>query len=222
MGKGPTRIWNPQWSTLNKQSKRFMDELTKAYMAGILDGEGSIGIYISRSGDMYCSHMLQITVKMSTPEPVDLFSEVYGAKAHWGGIRKNSKPCKTVILRSHRAMTCLQDLLPYLRVKRKQAQIGIDFQLNKVYAPRRKGWGAGTERITEEEWVKRESYRLQMYALNSGQLGVVVKPVARAVAETEWRGAARKQAAMRQSDLRRNAQSAAEMPAPRARKKGPK
>lgn len=168
----------------------MIEETTKAYLAGIMDGEGSIGIYIVRNGSRYATHMLQISVGMTEPQAVRLIADSYGVKTHINSRpHTNSKDRLVVTLRSDNALRLLRDIEPYMLVKKEHARIGIAFQESKINRVRdnAKGWGAGRRPLTKTEWDKRESYRLQMYALSSGQLGVDPSR-RRAVAETEWRG----------------------------------
>ena len=160
-----------------------MDSHDAAYLAGIIDGEGSIGIYVARGGKGYGSHVLQVTIRMNEPAYViHLISELLGVKTIPHPARGNSKPSRSVIVRAEKARLFLLEIHDYLLVKYDHATLGIAFQEAKTNWVRnnRKGWGVGRARMTEEEWNLRERYRIQMYLLNSGR--------SLAVAETEWKG----------------------------------
>lgn len=191
-----------------------MTETDKAYIAGIIDGEGCIGIYVARGGKGYGSHALQVVVKMSEPQAITMISETFDTPIHVGGVRGNSRPCGTVTLRAEKALSLLQACLPYLRVKKAQAEIGIEFQLTKKNWITRngKGFAVGRERLSQEEWDLRESFRVRMYAANSGRLGFQPK-VLRAAATTEWEGRLPK-GRKRQSGLCGNTERSAEMTDP--------
>lgn len=198
-----------------------MTETDKAYIAGILDGEGSIGIYVAKGGDGYGSHVLQVTVKMSEPAAVEMISAVCNVPIHVGKVRNNSRPCGTIIIRAGKALELLTQCLPYMRVKKVQAEIGIAFQTAKAncLTRNRKGAVRGRERLSREEWDLREAFRVRMYAANSGRLGFVPKPL-RAAATTEWEGRPRGSGRKRQSGLRGNTERAAEMTAPTTLEEG--
>ena len=87
-----------------------LDEPTKAYLAGIMDGEGCIGIYETISLDLYSSAILQVTVGMTVPDAVDLIAKTYGVCSFWI-FRKNVKPQKRVTLRSEKALRLLKDIM---------------------------------------------------------------------------------------------------------------
>lgn len=189
-----------------------MDTTTAAYLAGIIDGEGSIGIYIAHGGHGYGSHMLQVTVGMTDAEPVELIARLTGAATHISHGRHNSKPRLVVACRAERARLFLLEIVPYMLVKREHALIGIEFQTTKGDFVRtgRVGVPRGRARMSEAEWQRRESYRLRIAAINSGRLGVDQNR--RAVAETEWSG--RLPGRKRQSDLGGNVESMAETAMP--------
>ena len=194
-----------------------MSETEKAYIAGILDGEGSIGIYVARSGGGHGSHVLQVTVKMSEPAAVEFISVSCGVPIHVGKVQGNSRPCGTVILRAGKALDLLSQCLPYMRVKKVQAEIGIEFQKAKTnwITRNRTGFRVGRARLSREEWDLREGFRVRMYAANSGRLGFIPKPL-RAAATTEWEGRLPVGSRKRQSGLHGNMERAAEMTAPAA------
>lgn len=169
-----------------------MDTTTAAYLAGIIDADGSVGIYITKSGTSYRSHALQVTLAMTVPDAVYLMAAETGSPAVHKSQRENSKLQYAVVIRSDRASVFLQQIVPYMRVKREQALLGIEFQdakTNWSHVGIKGGYGRGKARLTEEEWLLRETYRLRMYGLNSGRLGLV--PKSRVAAETEWRGSSK-------------------------------
>lgn len=105
-----------------------------SYMAGIIDGEGTIRInkanmtktkQVRYANPKYAA---SISLGMTDRQIPDLFVEVFGGKTRLECVQGNRKP----IYRwgtSGRIGTqaILKQLLPYLRVKRKQAELVIDF-----------------------------------------------------------------------------------------------
>lgn len=169
-----------------------MDSTDKAYMAGIFDGEGSVGIYLVKGGKGYSYHALKATVSMVEPVAVTMLHEAYGGGLFLQDVKANSRTRLNFNVHGQNCVDMLIDLSPYLRVKRPQADVAIEYW----YARTDMRWEKDvkgkvtTVRMTEEEWQLRESFRLRMFALNSGKLGKI--PNLCAVVETEWRGAARK------------------------------
>lgn len=90
------------------------------YAAGLFDGEGSVSI--SRSGDRV---WLSVRLSISHRDVLEEFEE------HWGGyVRIHSKRCNTVhqwYMHGTLAEDFLTDVLPYLRVKKKDVELGLRF-----------------------------------------------------------------------------------------------
>lgn len=111
----------PLWtedSGLTNNRKATSEEL--AYLAGIIDGEGTIGIYLNSVNGNY---QLRMAVEMTDFEAIDLFQEIFGGTSY---IRKpdtkpNRKAKKIWYAFNSQASEIIIQLLPYLRVKKKQA-----------------------------------------------------------------------------------------------------
>lgn len=105
-----------------------MDSLTFAYLAGVLDSDGTIGIkrstYAMRvRGDASTPiYSERIHIRQVTREAIDLFAETFG-----GNVAMEDPHAKRgrVLYRwgctDKRAVEVLTALLPYLRIKRQQA-----------------------------------------------------------------------------------------------------
>lgn len=102
-------------------------ELTKQYIAGFFDGEGSIGLYFnSRNG---CSLRTQLTQNKGkdSSKIMGFLKEKYGGnlseqKTLSGGIKYNWQ------LNADKSTSFLADIEPYLILKKKQAQLVILWQ----------------------------------------------------------------------------------------------
>lgn len=95
-----------------------------AYTAGLLDGEGSISI----------TPKLYLSVKIrNTDKPVLLWLQevLHRFLAKSGGLYKNNstnKQCFSLEFNGKHAKSVLEFLLPYLRIKKRQAELAIEFQ----------------------------------------------------------------------------------------------
>ena len=102
-----------------RRREALTDEL--GYLAGIVDGEG----YIGANAGNDCLHRFsrfQLRVAMCDPQPAELLADLYG-----GAIQIHARPAgrRTLFVwdsYGDRAAGVLADLLPYLRVKRGQAE----------------------------------------------------------------------------------------------------
>jgi hypothetical protein len=121
-----------------------------AYLAGIIDGEGCISIFFSRN-----RHVLQVSCKMTDTQAIDLLHEAFGGGRSKTPKRKGENfDTWSWTVSNKSANDCLDQLFPYLRVKKYQALIGLlyykDCILGKV--------GSKTGKISEENMRKRDMF----------------------------------------------------------------
>lgn len=97
------------------------DPLELAYLAGIIDGEGCIGLY--RYTKQYvCS----VAIGMCDAEPILLLHGLYGG--HYRVEKKcRKRPVHCLSMQGIAAQRCLTDLIPFLRVKQGRAEIALKF-----------------------------------------------------------------------------------------------
>ena len=94
---------------------------TLAYLAGILDGEGSISYYRRRGRR---GRDLRVCISMTDPEAIDLFAKTFGGGiVHYDIPKGGHKGVYRWAASSGRAEQVLNMLSPYLQVKRKLADI---------------------------------------------------------------------------------------------------
>lgn len=138
-------------------------ERDRAYLAGLVDGEGAIGIALARPrsrGEMR-SHAVYLTVSNTYLTAMDKMREL------WGGtlvVRRASKESDRMIgnLRwsSRAAANVLQEIRPYLLIKHEQADLALEF-MRDMDKRRSK-----THAISEDEWHNRERLRVAIRQLN--------------------------------------------------------
>jgi hypothetical protein len=96
--------------------------LDVVYLAGFFDGEGCITVTVNNKGYAYV--MIETTQRVR--EPLDLMKATFGSSGevrpikggkYWG-LRYNGTHAEAV----------LRELLPYLRVKREQAELALRFR----------------------------------------------------------------------------------------------
>lgn len=108
-----------------------MDDIQLAWAAGLLDGEGSFSIKrVTRNGVVH--YQLWLVCGMAHIEPNErairelhsLFDGHVGIHTSKGN-RLNTITWTVV---SQKALVCLERVAPYLRVKKRQAELLIEFQ----------------------------------------------------------------------------------------------
>ena len=137
-------------------------ETHKAYLAGLIDGEGHVGITTSRvrPGGLWRSHYLIVTLS-NTHIPTMAW-----VKSFWQGtlvIRQQPQqrtPIGNLRWSSAQATAVLKDIRRYSRIK--AAQIELALQFSKIIEDRHRS----TKYISEEEWNLREELRLAIRQLN--------------------------------------------------------
>ena len=133
-----------------------------AYLAGIVDGEGSI--YITKSKNKQFTAGLKVA--MNDKPALTLFQSVFGGKISKGTRKidkRNNKLYAPAWVLQYRSLNDIKSIItkltPFLQVKRKQAEIVLDFielkffpgdkfqtqgQLNNKYiqcrAEKKRGW----------------------------------------------------------------------------------
>lgn len=138
----------------------LMSSLTteqKAYWAGLLDGDGSIMIY--NDGDK--GYPLAVTIVNNSFEVLDSATFEFDS----GHLTQFKSGAYLWQITRDYAYNFLRMLLPYLRIKRKQAELGIEYWQNRS---RQKGG----KQLPEEEVALREEYYRRMQQLNRPQLTI--------------------------------------------------
>ena len=133
------------------------------YIAGFVDGEGTITIrkYRTRNSIRGYSYNLYFAVSNTNPEVLKAMRDVVGAgcvtrsnkfknKPHW-------KECFHWKAHSRKAAIIIEKLLPYLIIKKPQAQLALKFQQKMIQ---------GHHHLTEEEWAFRDKCYREMRKLN--------------------------------------------------------
>jgi len=111
------------------------------YAAGIIDGEGCIGVWgnYNNACRLKRYYRLNVTVGMSDPEPIIFLKNTFGGsyKKYLGRTPEHRSRYHWV-LANDLAKSFLEDILPYLKGKREQALVAIEFQKVKkrrLYRP---------------------------------------------------------------------------------------
>lgn len=150
----------------------MITDLDRAYMAGIIDGEGAIQISVTKKQGRTAVHRLTVSVGTTDIEAMQALGELWGRTAivvHPKG-EGNLRSWAKLQWQSAMAANFLRELRPFLRLKAKHADIALAFadELNPE--------SDRAVRITPERWERREELRAQLSAIQvkrPRRLGVV-------------------------------------------------
>jgi len=135
------------------------------YIAGFFDGEGSISISWQKTPNTFRKRVCRSTVSIgNTDYPVLKYVQsCLGGTIHFIPQRNKRWHASWVWKASTKeAATIIEKLLPYLRVKAKQAKLLIEYQQYKDAIQWR-----GRRGYTQEEWDTIGSFRDKMRSLNA-------------------------------------------------------
>ena len=107
-----------------------------AYMAGIFDGEGCIVIhdrsYFTKSGLKRTRYYPEINVANTNEWIIHQFKFAFGGSLYLRKKKTNKSQAIWVWqTTSKKATMCLEVLLPYLKLKKRQAELAIEMEIRR-------------------------------------------------------------------------------------------
>jgi len=146
-----------------------MKKTDLAYMAGVIDGEGNITLAKRNNGKYKAGvrYDIQIGVTNTNKWLLESFRFAFG-----GSIRKKRKGFKSLpssqdcfdwSVTNQQAFTAIKALLPYLQLKRPQAELAITFCGTINYSYRSTG-------VPQEITALREAEYILMKKLQKGEI----------------------------------------------------
>jgi len=129
-------------------------ELIYSYLAGFIDADGSITITIERSKrktktgeklqEQYCVKLSAHNCKI---EPIQMLSEEFGGgkirfkKTGKAKNHDNWRPCYEWMITKNKAALAIKLLLPFLLIKKKQAELCLQLdKIKKTHSASKRRW----------------------------------------------------------------------------------
>ena len=112
----------------------LVNKVILAYAAGIMDGEGCIHIRRRKKYNCFWPHIYDLQVVVSTTDGIlaDWFYERFGGHICKCKLRTTSNyPKYQWCIQANQATGFLRKVLPYLLLKKQQAELAIKFQDKK-------------------------------------------------------------------------------------------
>jgi hypothetical protein len=141
----------------------MITEAISAYVAGLIDGEGSIVIDVAWCASGSPCHSLRVSICSTSRLLIDWLLGVYGGSASndtRSSIKRGRRPCWAWRLSAARAQHFLESVYPYLIEKKRQASLAVEFQKQKDR--KRASRPLSQQVITEREWYRQEISRLNL------------------------------------------------------------
>lgn len=143
-----------------------MNEYDLVYMAGFFDGEGCISVSRSRkktNNKLYLKYYITLTVGQSGEQGKKIcewIQDIFGGKVFESHRNRHlfDSSLEWVWAATQKPHIFLKQILPYLKIKKKQAELAIEFQKqsNKYIGKSRPSDIEKIEKYSYYETVKRE------------------------------------------------------------------
>ncbi len=122
------------------------DDLAKwIYASGIVDGEGFVSVVKTKPEKLAISPRFRaiLTVTNTNKDLINWLMENFGGRFGTKRIHQNNvKPCFTWIISDRKLYPFLKGIYPYLIVKKRLAEITLNFLEGKTYRRGRRGVGS--------------------------------------------------------------------------------
>ncbi len=137
---------------------------TKAYFAGFFDGDGSVTICKreGRKTNHSATHYMLVQITNGVKEPLDLVSKIFGGSYH--PVKTSTGRAWKWALTGEKARIFLEDMYPYLIVRKSAVKLALEFQKTCV----RKKFPI---RVATPKWLikKRDAYKERLILLNKAK-----------------------------------------------------
>ena len=140
-----------------------------AYLAGLFDGEGCVSILkvSKQAGFKSFRYRLRIQITNTNKHLMNWLNERFNFHiATHVPLKKNWKMCWVALKHDRKARNMLVEMLPYLKVKKDEALLAIEFQKHKDQI----GTSNGASGLTQEQIEYRERLKKELSALKEQKI----------------------------------------------------
>jgi len=110
--------------------RRKVGQDVDAYLAGFLDGEGSVTFHVWSSKKPWSTE-IRVSAYNTVREPIELFRRVYGGNIKTLAKKPRRRDCFAWTAHGKDALWALCRMLPWLRLKRQKARLACTILLNR-------------------------------------------------------------------------------------------
>lgn len=140
----------------------------RGYAAGLIDGEGCISIRVinptENNRQINACYNLQVSMNMVDGDSIDFMYGCYGGNIYHKKVyQENRQEHWRWEITSEKAMIFLKQILPFLRCKKPQAELGIRFQIERRKLPKviNQHNMPSSEQLKSFLWYYKEMQRLK-------------------------------------------------------------
>lgn len=130
-----------------------MDKELLAWMAGFVDGEGTITICSVAKNKTFVP---KLAVSNTNYDSIKIFEDNFGGKVRlrkWEN--KKWKPCYEWSLTSRAACKAIEQLQPYLKIKNRQAEIVLELDVvRQMYNPSVRRWNPSLKKKVNTQFSR--------------------------------------------------------------------
>ncbi len=143
----------------------MISEIELSYLAGFFDGEGTVNISRPKSSRM--PHTLYVSIANTDLEVIKKLPSIFGGSTYMKKrVESHHRPLMVWSAPALSGQGFLKAVLPYLKIKKRQAEIAIEFQGTKV---------CHSGQLTQEIIKRRDGMVDELRKLNrSGRNGVAI------------------------------------------------
>jgi len=147
-----------------------MTRTDAAYIAGLVDGEGSIGIFINRAPSRTNGAVVsRLKIGMCDEPLIQWLSTITnrGRLTNWRQKHTTWKPVFVVTWNGYAAAELIGEIRPFLRLKRPQADLLLEWiEISKSWQSKLGGAGRQDRKYPESVWDQAEALAVKMRLLN--------------------------------------------------------
>ena len=162
--------------TVKSEDLQLRQKLIAAYAAGLVDGEGYIGIIKTHNPSrdslgvacLRTTFTLRLEIQMTHKSTIDWFQKTFKSRPVTKILKDNGNHGYRTGAVANKALTIIKFIYPYMRTKKIQAALAIEFQERRAKNHLR------LVRDQDREMVIRNKYYLSIRKLNTMK-GVGVK-----------------------------------------------
>lgn len=136
-------------------------EVEKAYAAALLDGEGSISPQFSRG------YSLRVSITSTDFAVLNFLLVTWGGKIYASVVKPGRRPIWQWCLNGHKAKPFLVDVLPHMKIKRRQAELGLRF-IETLMSQGRVTGGMSKETLDRRAEIALELQMINRYGSSGG------------------------------------------------------